>query len=116
MQSRPKPASSRVQSSPILLSSDEASSLLDKLIVLDVQNPKYATKMLPKAQRLNLDIELKDIAKTQSILVTCLSGQRSFRVAQQLIQRGYHSIYVLKGGVIAWRRAGHITQLIRFPA
>ncbi|MBD2248920.1 rhodanese-like domain-containing protein [Nostoc sp. FACHB-888] len=46
----------------------------------------------------------------------CLSGERSFKVAQKLIQRGYCDVYVLKGGVMAWQRAGYMTQLMKLPA
>jgi hypothetical protein len=49
MRSRSKASLSAVQ--PILITPNEVINRLDKFIVLDVQNLKYATKMLPKAQR-----------------------------------------------------------------
>lgn len=91
---------------PTVLTVEEAMNHQKKLLIIDVQNPKYVTSIIPGAQRLNEAILLKDIPKTQAVLVTCLSGERSFRVAQQLIQRGYRDVYVLKGGVMAWQRAG----------
>ncbi len=103
----------RVQ--PILLTPDEARDKQAELLVIDVQNPKYITSTIPEAQRLNVDISLKDIARSQPILVTCLSGQRSFTVAQQLIQRSYCKVYVLKGGLMAWIRAGHTAWLTKIP-
>lgn len=101
---------------PTILTVEEAMNRQKKLLIVDVQNPKYVTNIIPRSQRLNESILLKDIPKTQAVLVTCLSGERSFKVAQQLIQRGYCDVYVLKGGVIAWRRAGYMTQLIKLPA
>ncbi|MBE9012671.1 hypothetical protein IQ250_20940, partial [Pseudanabaenaceae cyanobacterium LEGE 13415] len=53
-----------LQVQPVMLSPNEASARLSKLLVLDVQNPKFATSMIPTAQRLGVDIALKDIDKT----------------------------------------------------
>lgn len=114
MRSRLRPAPS--QAEIILLSPDDAMARLNKLLVVDVQNPKYVTSVLPSAQRLNADILLKDLPKAQPILLTCLIGQRSFTVAQQLIQKGYDAIYVLKGGVMAWKQSGYTVQLTKIPA
>lgn len=118
MSSRTK--SSRPQSTrsahPVLLSPDEVRARLNQLTIVDVQNPKYATSLLPKAQRLNVDVFLKDLPKGDPVVLTCLVGQRSFTVAQQLLQMGYRSIYVLKGGVTAWKQAGYTVQLTKIPA
>lgn len=91
---------------PVLLSPEEVNNHFHRLLILDVQNPKYATCTVPKAKRLNLDIMLKEVPKAQPILLTCLNGQRSFAAAKQLITKGYFCIYVLKGGVMGWQRAG----------
>ena len=114
MGSRLRPARSQVET--ILLSPDNAMARLNQLVIVDVQNPKYTTSVLPNAQRLNLDILLKDLPKAQPILLTCLTGHRSFTAAQQLIQRGYEDIYVLKGGVVAWKQSGYTVQLTKNPA
>jgi len=114
MQSRLRPARSQVDS--ILLSPDDAMARLNKLFIVDVQNPKYPTSVLPKSHRLNVDTLLKDLPKKQPILLTCLTGQRSFIVAQQLIQKGYDAIYVLRGGVMAWKQAGYTVQPIKISA
>ncbi len=96
---------------PILLTPDEARNKQAERLVIDVQNPKYMTRMIPGAQRLNIDVLLKDIPSNQPVLIACLTGQRSFIAAQQLIQRGYCQVYVLKGGVMAWQRAGYTVWL-----
>ena len=96
---------------PILLTPDEARSNQAKLLVIDVQNPKFMTRMIPGGQRLNIDVLLKDIPSNQPVLIACLTGQRSFIAAQQLIQRGYCQVYVLKGGLMAWQRAGYTVWL-----
>ncbi|PZO35933.1 MAG: rhodanese-like domain-containing protein [Pseudanabaena frigida] len=101
--------------SPILLTPDEAKSKHINLLVVDVQNPKFMTRMIPRAQRLNIDVLLENISKNKPILITCLTGQRSLNAAQQMIQRGYCKVYVLKGGLLAWQRAGYLVWLTKFP-
>lgn len=101
---------------PILLTPDQVRDKQAGLLVIDVQNPKFMTSMIPGAQRLNIDVSLKDISRSQPILVTCLSGGRSLTTAQQLIRRGYRLVYVLKGGLMAWQRAGYTVWLTKLPA
>lgn len=101
-------ASSHAQ--PVLLSAAEVKTHFQRLLILDVQNPKYLTSTVPKAQRLNIDILLRDIPKVQPVLLVCLNGYRSLTVAKQLLRRGYLSVYVLKDGIIGWRQAGFTVQ------
>ena len=91
---------------PVLLSAAEVSDHFQSLLILDVQNPKYLTSTLPKAKRLNIDILLRDIPKSQPVLLVCLNGDRSLTVAKQLLKLGYLSVYVLKGGISSRRQAG----------
>lgn len=107
--------SSRIASShtqPVLLSPAEVSIHFQRLLILDVQNPRYVTSILLKSKRLNVDILLRDIPKAQPILLTCLDGYRSLSIAKQLLRRGYLSVYVLKDGVIGWQQAGYTIQRI----
>ena len=101
---------------PVLLSAAEVSTHFQKLLILDVQNPKYLTSTVPKAKRLNIDILLGDIPKAQPVLLVCLNGYRSLTVARQLLRRGYLCVYVLKGGVIGWRQARFTVQGINKTA
>ncbi len=96
---------------PIQLTPDEARSKQAKLLVIDVQNPKYMARMIPGSQRLNIDVLFQDIPSNQPVLMACLTGHRSFIAAQQLIQRGYCQVYVLKGGLMAWQKAGYTVWL-----
>ncbi len=100
---------------PILLTPDEAKSKTINLLIVDVQNPRFMTRMIPNAQRLNIDVLLQNISRSQPILITCLTGQRSLNAARQLIQRGYYRVYILKGGLLAWQRAGYLVWLTKFP-
>lgn len=104
MKRQSRNTSSHVQ--PVLLSAAEVSTHFQLLLILDVQNPKYLTSTVPEAKRLNIDILLRDIPKSQPVLLVCLNGYRSLTVAKQLLRRGYLSVYVLKGGIFGWRQAG----------
>lgn len=114
MELQSRMASSHIQ--PVLLSAAEVSAQFQKLFILDVQNPNYLTSTVPTAKRLNVDILLRDIPKAQSVLLICLDGYRSLTVAQQLLNRGYLSVYVLKDGIIGWRQAGFTVQGINKTA
>lgn len=72
--------------------------------------------MLPGAQRLNIDILLKDIDQNQPILLTCLTGQRSLQAAQEMINSGYCKVYTLQGGLVAWQRFGYTVQIAKRTA
>lgn len=98
-----------------LMAPSEAKRKLKNQLVIDVQNPKFASHMIPDAKRLNLDISIRDIPKDQPILITCLNGQRSSMAARQFISRGYRNIYVLKGGLTAWQSAGHTLWRTKSP-
>ncbi|MEM9905037.1 MAG: rhodanese-like domain-containing protein [Cyanobacteria bacterium P01_D01_bin.44] len=100
---------------PILLAPSEAKRELEKQLVIDVQNPKFATHMIPDAKRLNLDISIRDIPKDQPLLITCLNGQRSSKAAQHFINRGYLNICVLKGGLTAWQSASYTLWRTKSP-
>lgn len=48
-------------------------------------------------------VKLKDPA--QAIILICVSGQRSRTAAKQLRSHGFSNIYVLNGGLNAWKDA-----------
>ncbi|MGB3300942.1 MAG: rhodanese-like domain-containing protein [Phormidesmis sp.] len=101
---------------PVFLTPAEANRDREKLLVIDVQTPKFMTHIMPGAQQLNTDISLKDIPKDQPVLLTCLTKQRSVKAAQQFISRGYRRVYVLQGGLVAWQRAGYTVWRAKRPA
>ncbi|GAB4295549.1 MAG: rhodanese-like domain-containing protein [Methylophaga sp.] len=47
--------------------------------------------------------QLKD--KTRPLVIVCASGQRSSSAVKQLRRQGFEEIYVLSGGLHAWREA-----------
>lgn len=45
--------------------------------------------------------------KSKPVYVYCLSGSRSSGAAEMLRSQGYREVVNLKGGLIAWKKAGH---------
>ncbi|MBO1924774.1 rhodanese-like domain-containing protein [Thiomicrorhabdus sp. 6S3-12] len=92
---------------------DEATRLYnDDAFVLDVRTAgEYRDGYIGNA----LNISSNEIAgklnqlpsdKDAPILVYCLSGARSSRVAMTLAKNGYTSVNNLRGGITAWKAAG----------
>ena len=48
------------------------------------------------------------IKKSDTIVLTCATGRKSYRVAAILLRTGYQNVYNLAGGKIDWRAAGMI--------
>lgn len=95
---------------PLLLTPAELTEHPTPFQIVDVQNPRYLTHHLPAAQRLTEAQILREIPKEQPLLVTCLVGDRSLKIAHRLIRSGYRQVYVLQGGIVAWRNAGYRLQ------
>jgi rhodanese-related sulfurtransferase len=45
---------------------------------------------------------LSKISKDKQVVIHCRSGARSGAICQALESVGYHNVYNLKGGIIAW--------------
>lgn len=81
------------------------------VVVLDTRSPEeYQAGHLANARFVNYATfrlsDVQDIAKETPIVVYCLSGGRSGRVAQQLLNAGYESVKNLNGGIRNWQVAG----------
>ncbi len=50
---------------------------------------------------------LKEVDKTQKIVIYCSVGYRSERIGEQLKEQGYHNIYNLYGGMFDWVNEGY---------
>jgi len=47
------------------------------------------------------------IKKSDTIVLTCETGRKSYRVAAILLRTGYQNVYNLAGGKIDWARSGY---------
>ena len=82
----------------------------DQLRIVDVRSPEeYASGHIAGARLLPLQTiakRHKELPKNTPLIITCRSGARSRAACEQLSQLGFTNLHNLKGGVMAWRRAG----------
>jgi rhodanese-related sulfurtransferase len=94
------------------LSTLQATQLINSrnAVVVDVRTPdEFKTGSLPNARNVPADKvaeKMPDIKKDKPLIVVCASGSRAGRAAAQLRAGGYGEVYVLAGGIAAWREAG----------
>jgi rhodanese-related sulfurtransferase len=79
-------------------------------VVVDVRTAEeFATGSLPGARNLPADKlaeRAREIKKDRPVIVVCGTGGRAGRAAAQLRASGIAEVYVLAGGLAAWREAG----------
>lgn len=94
------------------LSTLQATQLINgrNAVVVDVRTPQeFATGSLPGARNVPADKvgeKMRDIKKDKPVIVVCATGSRAGKTAAQLRASGYGEVYVLAGGLAAWREAG----------
>ena len=94
------------------LSTLQATQLINSrnAVVVDVRTPQeFATGSLPGARNVPLDKlgeKMPDFKKDKPVIVVCASGSRAGRAAAQIRASGCSEVYVLAGGISAWREAG----------
>ena len=84
----------------------------ENVVLLDVRTPKeFAQGKIPEA--INLDFyhdgfaeKLEKLDKNNTYMVYCAAGRRSKHALSLLKDKGFKSVYDLKGGMKAWRKAG----------
>ncbi|MCX8004244.1 MAG: rhodanese-like domain-containing protein [Burkholderiaceae bacterium] len=78
--------------------------------VVDVRSPQeFAAGSLPHAKNIpaaNLKERLGELKKERPVIVVCNTGTSAGPAAAQLRASGFTEVYVLNGGVRAWREAG----------
>ncbi len=97
------------------LSTLNATELNEKLkngkrpLVLDVRQPEEyrsghiaGAKLIPLGQ---LSRRIKELPQSREIVCVCASGNRSGSATRQLVGAGLNAVN-MKGGMLAWRRAG----------
>lgn len=78
--------------------------------IVDIRTPEeFAKGSLPNARNLPVD-KIKDgtgaLKKDKPLIVVCANGQNAGKVAAQLRSSGFSDVFVLGGGLAAWREAG----------
>ncbi len=78
--------------------------------IVDIRPPaEFAKGSLPNARNLPAD-KVKDgaggLKKDKPLIVICANGQAASKVAAQLRASGFNEVFILGGGLAAWREAG----------
>ncbi len=79
-------------------------------VVLDVREPEeYAHGHVPGAINIaqaDLASRLHEVPRDRPVVTLCQAGMRSLRAAQFLVQMGIDQVVSVKGGTVAWTKAG----------
>lgn len=88
-----------------------------KVILLDVRRPEeFNDGHIKGALNANwqnpeeFKAKVATLDKSKKVYVYCLSGVRSGKAADYLVQNGYTQVVALNGGVEAWKEAGKPLQ------
>lgn len=106
----------KAQDNSFLLQADafEAALQNNKGLIMDVRTPdEYASGAIAGAVNYNFrSADFKDkvlvLDKKQTVYVYCLAGGRSAEAAKLLRSNGFERVYELKGGTLAWTKAGKL--------
>jgi rhodanese-related sulfurtransferase len=78
--------------------------------VIDIRDADaFAKGTLPNARNIpagKVAERLGELKKDKPVLLVCDTGTRAGRIAAQLRSSGFKDVYVLGGGLAAWREAG----------
>jgi rhodanese-related sulfurtransferase len=83
----------------------------DDVFLLDVREPHEYDQghipgvvLIPMKQIAN---RVDEIPQGKSVIVICRSGNRSDQVTRFLRENGYDRVHNIKGGILAWQKAGY---------
>lgn len=91
---------------------------IDDAQILDVRTPgEYANGKIADAKNVDwngdsFDAQVANLDKTKPVFVYCLSGGRSKRAANHLVELGFKNIIELDGGYMAWEKANPKTDTV----
>src|SRR5512147_820130 len=94
------------------LSTLQATQLINSrnATIVDIRSPEeFAKGSLPNAKNIPADKigeRLRELKKDKPLIVVCATGSTAGRAAAQLRAAGFSEVYVLAGGLAAWREAG----------
>ena len=77
-------------------------------VLLDTREKKeYTVSHLDKARyagydHINMDALIRDLDKSDTIVVYCSVGYRSGKIGEKLQKAGFKNVYNLKGGLFRW--------------
>ena len=78
--------------------------------MVDIRPPEeFAKGSLPNERNLPADKvkeRVSELKKDKPLIVVCANGRNAGTVAAQLRSSGFNEVFVLGGGLAAWREAG----------
>lgn len=96
------PALSTVQATQLINSRHAA--------IVDIRTPdEFSKGSLPNARNIPVDklgARAGELKKDKPVIVVCANGKNANSAAADLRSRGIAEVYVLAGGLAAWREAG----------
>jgi rhodanese-related sulfurtransferase len=94
------------------LSTLQATQLINgrNAMIVDIRSPEeFAKGSLPNAKNVpaeKVGERMREFKKDKPLIVVCANGSTAGRTAAQLRAGGFTEVYVLGGGLAAWREAG----------
>lgn len=94
------------------LSTLQATQLINNrhAAVIDIRTPEEFSKgSLPNARNIPLDklgARAGEFKKDKPVILVCASGKNAAAAAAELRSKGVAEVYILGGGMSAWREAG----------
>ena len=78
--------------------------------IVDIRAPEeFAKGSLPNARNLPADKikdRVRELKKDKPLIVVCANGQAAGKAAALLRSSGFNDVFILGGGLAAWREAG----------
>jgi rhodanese-related sulfurtransferase len=83
----------------------------EDVVLLDIRSDaEVAQGVLPDSEHLAMHLiplRMHDLPKDKDVVLYCRSGARSYHACNFLNQQGIGNVINLRGGIIAWARAGY---------
>jgi rhodanese-related sulfurtransferase len=87
----------------------ERLSANERFQIIDVREyPEYAAGHIAGSQLVplvELESRASELNRQETIVCVCHSGKRSAQAADKLVTLGFHHVYQLAGGLLAWEEA-----------
>jgi rhodanese-related sulfurtransferase len=108
----------RPQALQEMLGSRQRPVLVDTMSYLECRDHSIPGSLCISSEEFESKIAMLPADKNKAVVFYCESeaSQRSFESADAAVKRGYTSVFVLEGGIPAWKRAGYeVATVERIP-
>lgn len=87
----------------------------ENAILIDVREFfEYKKKRIKDAVNIpssgNLEFAADTLDKESVLFLYCTTGYRSKNVAKKFSEKGFHKVYSLDGGIVAWKKDGFLVE------